>query len=163
MKLMISMKGSKYVVEDKAKKRTIYTVKKRGFGVGRYLLMDPSNYQLYSLVQVSEDRKPAFIISHNDVSIMQLVCTSLFLDPSISVKGKDIQGTEAKYNIASKDHRNFDIIKDDVKCGSIKTNNTVNNDLQYDLDIDDKVFDDYIPLFVIAVDLTFGDINKNNG
>ncbi|MDE5765402.1 MAG: hypothetical protein K2N49_00955 [Ruminococcus sp.] len=162
MELMISSKGSKYIVEDKEQKRIIYTVKKKGFGAGRYLLMDPSNYQLYSLVQTSADRKPSFIIGHNDSTIMQLVCTSLFLEPSISVTGKDIQGVEAKYSIASKDHRNFDILKDDVKCGTLRTNNTVSNELQYDLDIDNKVFDDYIPLFVIAVDLTFGDINRNN-
>ena len=160
MELTISTKGSKYVVQDKKRSRQIYTIKKKGFGGGRFLLMDASNYQLYSLMQVSDERKPTFIISHNDVSIMQLACKSLFLDPTINVEGKDIQGTVIKYDIASKDHRNFEILKEGLSVGTVKTNVNMNKELQYDLVIDDKVFDDYIPLFVLAVDLTFGDMNR---
>lgn len=160
MELTISIKGSKYVVQDKKRNRQIYTIKKKGFGGGRFLLMDASNYQLYSLMQVSDERKPTFIISHNDVSIMQLACKSLFLDPTINVEGKDIQGTDIKYDIASKDHRNFEILKDGIAVGTVKTNVNMNKELQYDLVIDDKVFDDYIPLFILAVDLTFGDMNR---
>ena len=160
MELTISTKGSKYVVQDKNRSRQIYTIKKKGFGGGRFLLMDAIKYQLYSLMQVSDERKPNFIISHNDVSIMQLACKSLFLDPTINVEGKDIQGTVIKYDIASKDHRNFEILKEGLSVGTVKTNVNMNKELQYDLVIDDKVFDDYIPLFVLAVDLTFGDMNR---
>lgn len=160
MELMISIKGSKYTVQDKKQSRQIYTIKKKGFGAGRFHLLDASNYQLYSLIQLSDERKPTFIISHNDISIMQLSCKSLFLDPTINVEGKDIQGTVIKYDIASKDRRIFELIKDGMNVGSVKTNVTVNKELQYDLIIDDKVFDDYIPLFVLAVDLTFGDMNR---
>ncbi len=159
MELTISIKGSKYIVQDKKQARQIYTIKKKGFGGGRFLLMDASNYQLYSLMQISGERKPSFIISHNDVSIMQLACKSLFLDPTINVEGKDIQGTLIKYDIASKDHRNFELLKDGISVGSI-TNVNMNKELQYDLVIDDKIFDDYIPLFALAVDLTFGDMNR---
>ena len=160
MELTISIKGSKYIVQDKKHERQIYTRKKKGFGGGRFLLMDASNYQLYSLMQISGERKPSFIISHNDVSIMQLACKSLFLDPTINVEGKDIQGTLIKYDIASKDHRNFELLKDGISVGSIITNVNMNKELQYDLVIDDKIFDDYIPLFALAVDLTFGDMNR---
>lgn len=160
MELTISIKGSKYIVQDKKHARQIYTIKKKGFGGGRFLLMDASNYQLYSLMQISGERKPSFIISHNDVSIMQLACKSLFLDPTINVEGKDIQGTLIKYDIASKDHRNFELLKDGISVGSIITNVNMNKELQYDLVIDDKIFDDYIPLFALAVDLTFGDMNR---
>ncbi len=160
MELTISIKGSKYIVQDKKQARQIYTIKKKGFGGGRFLLMDASNYQLYSLMQISGERKPSFIISHNDVSIMQLACKSLFLDPTINVEGKDIQGTLIKYDIASKDHRNFELLKDGISVGSIITNVNMNKELQYDLVIDDKIFDDYIPLFALAVDLTFGDMNR---
>lgn len=160
MELIISIKGSKYIVQDKKHARQIYTIKKKGFGGGRFLLMDASNYQLYSLMQISGERKPSFIISHNDVSIMQLACKSLFLDPTINVEGKDIQGTLIKYDIASKDHRNFELLKDGISVGSIITNVNMNKELQYDLVIDDKIFDDYIPLFALAVDLTFGDMNR---
>ena len=160
MELTISIKGSKYAVQDKGQSRQIYTIKKKGFGGGRFLLLDASNYQLYSLMQVSDERKPAFIISHNDVSIMQLACKSLFLDPTINVDGKDIQGTVIKFDIASKDHRNFDLIKDGGSVGSIKTKTMANKELQNELTIEDRVFDDYIPLFALAVDLTFGDMNR---
>ncbi|MBQ3138595.1 MAG: hypothetical protein IKJ60_08155 [Ruminococcus sp.] len=160
MELMISFKNNKYIVQDKKHQRQIYTIKKKGFGAPRYVLMDPSNYQLYSFTQLTMERKPIFTISHNDVSIMQLNCKSLFLDPTINVEGKDIQGTVIKYDIASKDHRNFDIIKGDVKVGSIKTSITAAQELQYDLEIEDKMFDDYIPLFALAIDITFGEMNR---
>lgn len=160
MELMISYKNNKYIVQDKTHQRQIYTIKKKGFGAGRYVLIDPSNYLLYSLTQIMTERKPVFIVSHNDVSIMQLNCKSLFLDPTINVEGKDINGNIIKYDIASKDHRNFELLKDGVKIGYIKTNSTVNQELQYDLEIEDSMFDDYVPLFALAVDLTFGEINK---
>lgn len=160
MELMISYKNNKYIVQDKTYQRQIYTIKKKGFGAGRYVLIDPSNYLLYSLTQIMTERKPVFIVSHNDVSIMQLNCKSLFLDPTINVEGKDINGNIIKYDIASKDHRNFELLKDGVKVGYIKTNSTVNQELQYDLEIEDSMFDDYVPLFALAVDLTFGEINK---
>lgn len=161
MELLISFKNNRYVVQDKKHQRQIYTVKKKGFGIGRYVLIDPSNYLLYSFTQITEDRKPVFIISHNDASIMQLNCKSLFLDPTINVEGKDIQGDAVKYDIASKDHRSFDLIKEGKKVGFIKTNVTTTQELQYDVEIDDKEFDDYIPLFVVAVDITFGELNKD--
>lgn len=161
MELMITLKGSKYTVQDKSQRRTVYTVKKKGFGAGRYLLLDPSNYQLYSLVQVTEERKPTFIISHNDASIMTISCKSLFLDPTIAIEGRDINGNVMQYALVSKDHKDFELQKDGLACGSVKTELTMTKELQYDMVIEDKIFDDYIPLFAIAVDLTFGEINRN--
>lgn len=161
MELVVSVKGNKYTVQDKGQSRTLYTVKKKGFGAGRYVLLDASNYNLYSLVQTGEDRKPSFIITHNDISIMQLSCKSMFLDPTISVDGKDLSKNAVKYTLASKDHRDFEILKGDDKVGSITTKLTMAKDLQYEFNIDNKIFDDYVLLFVIAIDLTFGEINKN--
>lgn len=160
MELMISFKSGKYIVQDKGAGRQIYTIKKKGFGASRYVLMDPSNYQLYSMSYFTNDNKPTFIISHNDNSILHINCKSKFLDPTLTVTGRDIQGTVINYEIASKDHRNFNLIKDGSKVGFIKTNVTVNQELQYDIEIENKVFDDYIPLFILAVDLTFGDLNR---
>lgn len=162
MELMVSFKNNKYIVQDKSHQRQIYTIKRKGFGVPRYVLMDASNYQLYSFTQTTKetDRKHSFILSHNDVSIMHIACKSLFLDPTITVSGKDIHGVVIKYDIASKDHRNFDILKEGVKIGGIKTNVTVSQELQYDLEIEDKLFDDYVPLFAVAVDITFGELNR---
>lgn len=161
MELIISVKGNKYTVQDKGQARTLYTVKKKGFGSGRYVLLDVSNYNLYSLVQTGEDRKPSFIITHNDISIMQLSCKSMFLDPTICVDGKDLSKNAVKYTLASKDHRNFEILREDEKVGAIITKITMAKDLQYELEIDNKIFDDYIPLFAVAIDLTFGEMNKN--
>ncbi len=161
MELIISVKGNKYTVQDKEQGRTLYTVKKKGFGAGRYVLLDASSYNLYSLVQTGEDRKPSFIITHNDISIMQLSCKSMFLDPTISVDGKDLSKNAVKYTLASKDHRDFDMLREDEKVGAISTKTTMAKDLQYELEIDNNIFDDYIPLFVVAIDLTFGEMNKN--
>ena len=61
MELNIASKGSKYLVQDK-KARLLYTVKKKGFGTGQYNLMDASNYILYTLVQLTGDKKPSFSI-----------------------------------------------------------------------------------------------------
>ncbi len=160
MELIVSFKANKYIVQDKAAGRQIYTIRKKGFGSTKYVLMDPSNYQLYSMTFFTSERKPTFIISHNDNSILHINCKSLFLDPTLSVTGRDIHGTVINYEIASKDHRNFDLIKEGAKVGHIRTNTTVNQELQYDMEIDNKFFDDYIPLFVLAVDLTFGDLNR---
>ena len=181
MELIISSKGHKYTVTDK-KGRTLYSVKKKGFGAGRYVLLDASNYHLYSLTSVGEERKPAFNISHNDRGIIALTCKSMFLDPTIIVKGKDTSGTEVHYALASKDHRNFNILipqtekeeeekdeneneneetsEDEGKVGSIRTMLTPAGDFQYELEIENKIFDDFIPLFAVAIDLAFADMNR---
>ncbi len=161
MELMISIKGNKYTVTDKKQSRLLYTIKKKAFGGGRYLLLDASNYQLYTIIQVSDDRKPKFAITHNDVSIMVLECKSLFLDPTITVEGKDTAGTVISYALASKDHRDFQIIRDGISIGELKTHTTVSGELQYEISFEDRFFDDYVPLFAIAVDMTFGDMNKS--
>lgn len=161
MDLTISVKGHKYTVQDKKKSRLLYSVKKKGFGAGRYLLLDASNYHLYSFLQTGEERKPTFAISHNDITIMNLACKSLFLDPTITVDGKDTSGNDVKFSIASKDHKDFELIRDGVSVGTLRTMLTVSGDLQYEMSIDDKFFDDYVPLFAVAVDITFGDMNKN--
>ena len=161
MELMISIKGNKYTVTDKKQSRLLYTIKKKAFSGGRYLLLDASNYQLYTIIQVSDDRKPKFAITHNDVSIMALECKSLFLDPTITVEGKDTAGTVISYALASKDHRDFQIIRDGISIGELKTYLTVGGELQYEIIIDDRFFDDYVPLFAVAVDITFGDMNKS--
>ena len=175
MELIISSKGHKYTVTDN-KGRVLYSVKKKGFGAGRYVLLDASNYHLYSLVRVGEENRPAFNISHNDRGIIGLTCKSMFLDPTIIVKGKDTSGIEVNYELSSKDHKHFNIIKpvpkkeedeeneetpeDEGKVGTIKTMLTAAGDFQYEIEIENKIFDDFIPLFAVAIDLAFGDINR---
>ena len=156
MELIITAKGNKYSVQDR-KNRLLYTVKKKGLGMTRFVLLDASNYHLYSIIQDGDERKPSFHLTHNDNLLMTLMCRSLFLDPTIIVENKEIH-----YQIASKDRKNFEIIMDGEVKGTIKTLFTASGDFQYELEIDNKVFDDYLVLFVVAVDRTFSEINKSN-
>ena len=147
MELNIASKGSKYLVQDK-KARLLYTVKKKGFGTGQYNLMDASNYILYTLVQLTGDKKPSFSIILNDEVFLNVECKSMFLDPTITAEGNGMS-----YKLAS-------IILNDATVGHIKTKIAISGDLQYDLDIENTAFVDYIPLFAVAIDKAFGSINK---
>jgi uncharacterized protein YxjI len=154
MELIIFIKNGKYIVQDK-KQRTIYTVKKRGLGSGKYSLYDASNYRLYTLVQTGEDRKPTFTITHNDASFVRVSCKSLFLDPTLTFKGK-----EATYELVSTDHMNFTFLKDGTEQGKLTTGVSVSGEFQYSFEINDKIFDDYFVLFAVAVDRTFSELNR---
>lgn len=161
MELLISVKGHKYSIQDKQGGKLLYTVKKKGFS-SKYLLLDASEYQLYTMTKTSEDRKPVFIISHNDKPIISLSCKSLFLDPTIDIKGKDNSGTPVEYALASKEHKDFTLLAGEKEMGELHTLLTVDGELQYEMKIDNKIFDDYLPLFAVAVDLTFGEMNKGS-
>ena len=154
MELLVLPKGSKFIVQDK-KSRLLYTVKKKGFGA-KFNLLDASDYNLYTLVQTDEGRKPAFTIILNDESFLMLTCKSLFLDPTI-----DAEGQGMKFSLESKDRKEFAIIKNNAAVGNIKTIQTLSGDLQYEIQIENTAFDDYIPLFAVAIDRAFGDMNKN--
>lgn len=154
MELTIAEKGSKYVVEDK-KSRLLYTVKKKGFAQ-RYILLDASNYNLYTLIQDGDSRKPQFSVILNDDLFLKVECKSLFLNPTITAEGKGMN-----YVIASKDRKNFDIIFNDIKVGKIATKYGVSDTLHYDLEIENTAFDDYIPLFAVAIDMAFGEMNRS--
>ncbi len=154
MDLVVLTKGNKYVVEDK-KSRLLYTVKKKGFGNSKFVLLDSSNYNLYTLLQTGEERKPSFSIVLNDATFMTITCKSLFLDPTIICEGKNMT-----FTLASKDRREFTILSGDDKKGSISTRTSVSGDLQYDITVEDKIFDDYIPLFAVIIDRAFGVMNK---
>lgn len=153
MELLVIPKGNKYSVEDK-NQRLIYSAKKKGFSK-RYNLYDTSNYILYTLVQDGDDRKPTFAVLLNDSVFLKMECKSLFLDPTITAEGKDM-----KFAVASKDRRNFNIILNDNKVGTIQTKQTMSGEAHYDIDIENKYFDDYIPLFAVAIDRVFGEMNK---
>ncbi len=154
MELVVSVKGNKYIAEDKRTHKLMYTVKKKGLGSSKFILLDSSDYRLYSLLQGTMDRKPVFSITHDDVGFMTIYCTSLFLDPSLKVEGRD------KFDIVSKDRHDFQIMSGDKQVGRLITLITVSNELQYELEIEDKYFDDYVVLFVVAVDRTFGEMNR---
>ena len=153
MEFTVLPRNNGYTVQDRNQK-LLYTVKKKTFGQ-KWNLLDTNKYNLYTLAQMGAEKKPVFTISLNDVTFMRIECRSTLLDPSFYVKGKDMS-----YNITSKDRREFDIIVDENKVGHISTKVGVTGELQYDVDIDNKMFDDYICLFAVAVDRAFGEINK---
>ena len=153
MEIVVSSQGNKYTVKDK-KERLLYSIKKKGFGQ-RYILLDTSNYNLYTFLQTGEEKKPMFSIILNDDTFLKMECKSLFLDPSITAIGKNMN-----FLIKSKERKNFEIYLNDALVGHIVTKVGLAGDLQYDVDIENTAFDDYIPLFAVAVDKTFGDMNK---
>lgn len=154
MKLFVIPKGSKFAVQDEKDKR-LYTVKKKSFG-NKHILLDQNEYELYSLEQTINGKKPEFQIILNDDSFMNMRCLSVFLDPSFECYGNGMN-----FLLKSKDRKNFEIIKDGHEVGSMKTVTMMTGELQYEIDIKNIDFDDYIPLFAIAIDRAFGDINKS--
>ena len=154
MELKVIGKGAKYTVVDKDD-RLLYNIKKKGFGA-RYNLMDASNYyNLYTLVQTGDDKKPVFTIILNDNVFLSMECKSLFLDPTIVARGK-----EFTFELRSKDRKEFEIFRNGNSVGHIHTLSAVNGEFQYGIEIENTAFDDYIPLFAVAIDKAFGEMNK---
>lgn len=152
MQLIILITGTnKYAVQDK-KSRQIYTIKRKGFSNNKLVLLDASNYHLYTLMTNGE---MSYTVVLNDDTFMLISCKSKFLDPTIKCNGK-----EFSCNLKSTNSRDFSIMVGDEEKGMIETNISANGELQYDLTIDDKLFDDYIPFFAVVIDKIFGDANR---
>ena len=155
MELLVIPKGNKFTVSDK-KSRLLYTIKKKAFG-GKYILLDASNYELYTFSEISSGKKPAFEILLNDSKFMNVRCLSLFLDPSI-----EFENNKTKFILKSKDRKNFIIVNSsNEEIGSLEAVTNVSGEIQYEIVIDNKYFDDYIPFFALAVERAFGDMNKS--
>lgn len=153
MEIQVTGKNGKYTVVDKNGK-LLYNVRKKGFGA-KFNLMDINNYNLYTLVQTGSSKSPTFTIILNDNVFMVMQCTSLYLDPSFKVRHKTMN-----FEINSKNRKDFEIILDGKKVGGIQTLVAVTGDLQYHVEIENTAFDDYIPLFAVAIDRAFGEMNK---
>ena len=153
MEFTVVTNNTGYAVQDKNRK-ILYTVRKKTFGK-KWNLLDTNKYNLYTLAQMGDERRPLFSIILNDTTFLTLECKSQFLDPSIYAKGKTIS-----YVLSSKDRREFDILVDDKSVGHISTKVGITGELLYDVDIDNKMFDDYICLFAVVIDKTFGEMNK---
>ena len=153
MEFTVVQNNMGYAVNDKNQKQ-LYSVRKKTFGK-KWNLLDTSKYNLYTIAQLGDEKKPLFSIILNDVTFMTIECKSLFLDPSLYAKSKD-----HNFSIVSKDRKNFEIIVNENVVGHISTKVGMTGELQYDVDIDNKLFDDYIPLFAVAIDRAFGEMNK---
>lgn len=160
MKLFLIPKGSKFVVEDD-KERTLYNIKKKGFGAGRFCLLDASGYELYSFVQTIQGKKPEFDIILNDKVFMKVRCLSVFLEPSIEFEHKSDRLKDIKCLLKSTDRKNFKLFRENDEIGYVHTVSTMDGDLRYEIVIEDVYFDDYTPLFALAVEKAFGDMNRS--
>lgn len=157
MELFIIPKGNgKYLVSDK-KDRKIYSITKakKLFGNPISTLFDASGYALYTMQRTATGKKPMFRIDFNDEAFMKVMCKSIYLDPSLICEGKGM-----KWEFKSKDRMNFEIIKDGTAVGKMETHKLPSNELKYYIEISDKAFDDYIPLFAACADKCFRDLNK---
>ena len=157
MELVILPKGSgRYEVLD-AKERVIYTVSKKKRLIGNPIstLHDASGYALYRLVRTESGKKPAFQIIFNEAAFMAVKCESLFVDPTIT-----FNGGSHRYELKGKDQRRLTLYSYKDEIGTLITERQANNEPKYLLSVDNKYFDDYIPLFAIVADKCFSGTNK---
>ena len=156
MELQVVSKGSgKYTVTD-SNNRLLYQITKarKMFGNPITTLSDVSGYTLYTMKRVSTKRKPEYEIQLNEKFFMKVLCKSMFIDPSIQFEG------DVVYELKGKEHTHFDLYRNDVIIGSLDMAKQVNNELTYLLVFDDQYFDDFFPLFAVAVDKCFGEMSR---
>lgn len=167
VKLNIVSRGNKYVVLDQ-KERTIYTIKS-GMG-GKTHLINSGGYKLYYFMGDRKAKKPVFSVFHDNKQVFFAECTSLFLDPGFKLRGEKIS-----IDVISHDRQTFEIIyneSDEVNIGKItcaedesptenaKKEKKDAKETKYTLEINEKYFDDYIPLIAVFIDIAFGELNK---
>lgn len=150
---VVPKNAEKYNVFDK-KDRRIYKISKKKFAKN-WVLQDASDYALYSMVQTSTGKKPAFKIEFNDAPFMIVTCKSIYLDPSLECEGQGM-----KFELKSRDRKNFEFFKNGTKVGTISTEKQTNNEPKYYINMEDKAFDDYIPIFAVCIDKCFSGMNK---
>ena len=77
-------------------------------------------------------------------------CKARFLDPSIVG-----QGNMGTYWLKSQDRMRFELTMDDVNIGSILSQPMPKGDVQFEMTINDKEFDDALVLFAVCIDFSF--------
>lgn len=166
VKLNVVSKGSRYVVLDQ-KDRVIYNVKS-GMG-GKTHLINSGGYKLYYFTGDRKAKKPVFMVFHDDRQVFSAECTSLFLDPGFAIRGEN-----KSLDVISHDRQEFKIKNGDSEIGTVAVVHTEQNveekkdkkdkkeanETRYALEIDEKYFDDYIPLIAVFIDIAFSDLNK---
>jgi hypothetical protein len=152
MKLSVTQKGNKmfaYKWEDK--NTHIYTMAKKGIlGNSRIELFNKMGYSLYSLKQDLKGRHAYFEVYENEKLMIKATCTATFLNPSIAVKYYSYT-----YILRSTDRVKFLVIKDKEEIGTIKVFEDLKGNLQFDLDIHDDQFEDFMLLFVQMIYSSF--------
>lgn len=158
MKISVTQKGNKmfaYKWEDK--NTYLYTIAKKGIlSNSRIELFNKMGYSLYSLKQDLKGRRANFDVFENQRIIIKASCTATFLNPAIAVKYFD-----TTYIIRSADKVKFLIIKNKEEIGDIKVFEDLKGNLQFNLDIFDEQFEDFMLLFVQMIYASFFiNINK---
>lgn len=157
MELLVISKGSgKYTVTD-TKEREIYHITKarKLFGNPTTTLYDASGYTLYTMKRTSAGKKPEYEVQLNEQFFMKVLCKSMFIDPSIQ-----FETTDCIYELKGKDQKHFNLYRNEVPIGTLDHAKQVNGGLVYKLVFDDRYFDDFFPLFAVAADKCFGEMNK---
>ena len=149
MELLVIPKGSgKYTITDE-KDRKIYSVNKKRKLIGNPItsLHDASGYVLYTMVRTASGNKPAFDITFNDAHFLDAKCKSLFVDPSIIFSGPG-----GEFMLKGKDTSYLVLTKGETEIGNLKKEKQANDEPMYILTVEDKEYDDFIPLFAIVAD-----------
>lgn len=137
-------------------KNVIYTLVKKGLlSNTRVELYNKMGYQLYSLKYDLKGRRANFDVFLNQKIIIKASCTATFLNPAIAIKYLDVT-----YILRSVDRIKFIILKDKETIGKINVLETLKGDLQFDMDIDDSSFEDFMILFNYMLYMSFFNSKK---
>lgn len=152
MKLIVNQKGNKiFAYKKDDNKNVVYTMAKKGIlSNSRIELYNKMGYHLYSLKSDLKGRRANFDIFLNEKIIMKASCTATFLNPAIAVKYLDMT-----YILRSTDRIKFIVIKDKEEIGKIHVFESLKGDLQFDMDINDTSFEDFMVFFTYMIYVSF--------
>ncbi len=145
---VVSRGNDKFDVTD-SKNRKLYTISKKRFSK-TLVLHDASDYALYDLTQTASGTKPSFRIMFEDSPHMVVTCNSIFLDPKLTCEGHG-----EKYEVRKTGDKDFHLYYKDTDMGTITAEKATGGVIQYHFCIDNKAFDDYVPLLAVCVDKAF--------
>lgn len=152
MKLVVNQKGNKmFATKKDDSSNIIFTMAKKGFlSNTRIELYNKMGYILYSLKPDLKGRRANFDVFINDKIVMKASCTATFLNPAIAIKYLDVT-----YILRSTDKMKFILIKNKDEIGKITVLETLKGDLQFDMDIMDQHFEDFMLLFNEMIYMSF--------
>lgn len=152
MKLVVNQKGNKmFATKKDDSSNIIFTMAKKGFlSNTRIELYNKMGYLLYSLKPDLKGRRANFDVFINDKIVMKASCTATFLNPAIAIKYLDVT-----YILRSTDKMKFILIKNKDEIGKITVLETLKGDLQFDMDIVDQHFEDFMLLFNEMIYMSF--------
>lgn len=151
LRLFITPNHGKYIVTDD-KGRTIYSIKRRIRG--GYVIRDANKYELYVLLDGTEERHPVYQILLNDKPAAEYKCRSKFLDPRMELKhGENV----VSFRVADEKRMYYKIFCKEKEIGSltaISVSKTITGaskpEYKYEMRVDEEFFEDFFPLLPLA-------------